>query len=244
MPRPFFQGRCSDPCLDERRLARRHPADCFETAIIEDMRIADKTRARVYDAAIVPLTASWYRAVIDRLPERSRVLDVGIGTGAALTANAPLVVEKNLHVTGIDVDAAYVEQCRRAVARAELAARVDVRLESVYDHRDGPYDAIYFSASFMLLPDPVEALRHVCGLLRPEGRIYFTQTFEHERSRLAEVVKPLLRLVTTIDFGRVTYEADFQAALESGGVAQEAAHWLDSGKRRASRFVVARPICG
>lgn len=205
------------------------------------MRIGDKTRARVYDAAIVRLTASWYRAVLERLPERCRLLDVGIGTGAALAANARLLVENDLHVTGIDVDAAYVARCRRAIARAGLADRVEVRLESVYDHRDGPYDAIYFSASFMLLPDPAAALRHVCRLLRPQGRIYFTQTFEHERSRLAEIVKPLLRLVTTIDFGRVTYEADFQAALSSGGVVQEEAYWLDSGKKRASRFVVARP---
>jgi ubiquinone/menaquinone biosynthesis C-methylase UbiE len=206
------------------------------------MGIADKTRARVYDAAIVPLTASWYRAVLEHLPAHSRLLDVGIGTGAALVANARLLREKDLRVTGIDIDSAYVTQCRRAIWRAGLADCVEVRLESVYDHRDTPYDAIYFSASFMLLPDPGAALRHVCRLLRPDGRVYFTQTFEHERSRLAEIVKPLLRLVTSIDFGRVTYEADFQNALAEGGVVQEEACWLGSGKRRSSRFVVARPI--
>lgn len=205
------------------------------------MGIRDKTRARVYDAAIVPLTASWYRAVLERLNARCRLLDVGIGTGAALVANATCVAEKDLRVTGIDVDAAYVAQCRHAISRALLTEHVEVRLESVYDHRHAPYDAIYFSASFMLLPDPGAALRHVNNLLRPDGRIYFTQTFEHERSRLAELVKPLLRLVTTIDFGRVTYETDFQAALADGGVVQEEACILDSGRRRSSRLVVARP---
>lgn len=205
------------------------------------MGITDKTRARVYDATIVPLTASWYRTVLEHLHEESALLDVGIGTGAALAANASLLIDKRLRVTGIDVDAAYVARCRKTISEAGLGHCVDVRLESVYDHRGATYDAIYFSASFMLLPDPAAALHHVCSLLRPEGRIYFTQTFEHERSRLAEIVKPLLRLVTTIDFGRVTYEADFQAALAAGGVVQDEACWLDSGKRRASRFVVARP---
>jgi SAM-dependent methyltransferase len=179
--------------------------------------------------------------VLERQSEPGRLLDVGIGTGAALVANAALLAEKQLRVTGIDVDAAYVAQCRRAILRAALTDRVDVRLESVYEHREAPYDTIYFSASFMLLPDPAAALRHVSSLLRPGGRIYFTQTFEHERSRLAELVKPLLRLVTTIDFGRVTYEADFRAALADGGVVQEEACTLDSGRRRSSRLVVARP---
>jgi ubiquinone/menaquinone biosynthesis C-methylase UbiE len=206
------------------------------------MGIRDKTRAHVYNAAIVPLTASWYRTVLERLTAHTSLLDVGIGTGAALVANAELVAEKCLRVTGIDVDSAYVAQCRRAISRAHLGEHVEVRLESVYDHQDAPYDAIYFSASFMLLPDPGAALRHVCSLLSSGGRIYFTQTFEHERSRLTELVKPLLRLVTTIDFGRVTYEADFQAALADGGVAQEEACALDDGRRRSSRLVVARPV--
>ena len=38
----------------------------------------------------------------------------------------------------------------------------------------------------MLLPDPPAALRHVRTLLDPDGRIYFTQTFEHTPSRAVE----------------------------------------------------------
>ena len=92
------------------------------------------------------------------------------------------------------------------------------RLESVYDHRDGPYDAAYFSASLMLLPDPGAAVAHVAGLLRPAARCSCTQTFHHRRSPLVERAKPLARYVTTIDFGRVTYEADFRRAFADAGV--------------------------
>src|SRR5262245_52467377 len=124
------------------------------------------------------MTATWYRAVLERLPAGCRLLDVGIGTGTALLASADLVAGKDLRITGIDVDAAYVARCRRAVAARGLAGRVAVRLESVDDHQGGPYDAAYFSGSFMLLPDPARALRHVCALLAPGGRIWFTQTLE------------------------------------------------------------------
>ena len=205
------------------------------------MRLTRRVRAAVYDAAILPLTTGWYRAVLARLPPRCRLLDVGIGTGGALLANAELIIARDLRVTGVDVDAAYIDRCRSAVAQRGLADRVEARLESVYDHHGGPYDAAYFSGSFMLLPDPAAALRTVGALLSAGARIYFTQTFEHERSRVVEVVKPLLRLLTTIDFGRVTYEPDFRAALAAAAVEIEQRDVLDVGRRRSSVLVVARP---
>ncbi len=198
-------------------------------------------RARIYDAVIVHLTAGWYRAVIDRLPVGCRLLDVGIGTGGALAANAAEVVRKDLRVTGVDIDRDYVERCTRAVADAGLAERVEVRCESIYDHRAGPYDAVYFSASFMLLPDPRGALRHVATLLAPGGRLYFTQTFENQRASAMERIKPLLRLVTTIDFGKVTYEADFRRVLAASGVEVEEFVALSRGRRRSSILALGRP---
>ena len=198
-------------------------------------------RARIYDAAIVRMTAGWYRAVLERLPPGCRLLDVGIGTGSALLANADLVTGRDLHITGIDVDAAYVARCRRAAVARGLADRVVVRLEGVDEHRGGPYDAVYFSGSFMLLPDPAGALRRVCTLLETGGRIWFTQTFEERPSRVIEVLKPLLRVATTIDFGRVTYEADFRRTLAAGGVVLEELEPLRRGPRRTAILAVGRP---
>lgn len=201
----------------------------------------NRMRARIYDTVIVHMTAAWYRAVLERLPAHCRLLDVGIGTASALLANADLIAAKDLSVTGVDIDAAYVERGKQAVEQHGFAERIAVRLESIYDHRGGPYDAAYFSGSFMLLPDPPGALRHVAALLRPGGRMYFTQTFERARSPLLEVLKPLLRVVTTIDFGRVTYEDDFRRALTAGGLELEELLSLDEGRRRSSILAVARP---
>jgi len=208
------------------------------------MGVVGHARARIYDAAIVHMTAGWYEAVLQRLPRGAHLLDVGIGTGSALLANAPMIAAKELRVTGVDIDGHYVARCNRAVARSGLGDRVAARLESVYDHRGGPYDAVYFSASFMLLPDPPAALRHVRGLLAAGGRLYFTQTFEHAPSRAVEVLKPLLRLVTTIDFGRVTYEADFRRVLADGDIEIEEFAVLHGSARRSAVLAVARPDGG
>jgi SAM-dependent methyltransferase len=203
------------------------------------MRIAHRMRSALYDAAIVPMTARWYAAVLEKLPDRCRLLDIGIGTGAALLENLPLLLERRLHVTGIDIDAAYIERCREAVAERHLEHCIDARLESVYDHAGGPYDAAYFSGSFMLLPEPVAALRHVAALLSPGARMFFTQTFEHERSWFLENLKPALRFVTSIDFGGVTYEPDFLASLAAAGLAVEHRSTLHAHRSRSSVLVIS-----
>ncbi len=172
-------------------------------------------RAWIYDKAIGPLTGKWYRSVLDHVPDGAHLLDVGIGTGGALVDNADTVRSKDLRITGVDIDRDYVKRAQSAVYKHKLVEHVDVMLESVYDHQGGPYDVVYFSASFMLMPDPGKALRHVSTLLNDGGRIFFTQTFQDKRSVFVERAKPLLKKLTTIEFGTVTYEKDFLALLEA-----------------------------
>ena len=199
-------------------------------------------RGWIYDRAIVGLTAPWYREVIARLPHGARVLDVGIGTGAALARSADQVHAKDLALVGLDIDPDYLARCRSELARAGLTTRVTPVLASVHDHRGGPYDAVYFSGSLMLLPDPAAALRHAAGLLAPAGRLFSTQTFHHRRSALRERAKPMIHKVTTIRFGRVTYEDEFRAAFAAAGVELEELITLADHGGSSSRMAVARAV--
>jgi ubiquinone/menaquinone biosynthesis C-methylase UbiE len=199
-------------------------------------------RSVVYDALILRLTSRWYAEVLRRVPEGAALLDVGIGTAGALLANADLVRRKRLRVVGVDVDADYLARARRRIGDVRLNDLVEVRLESVYEHRGGPYDAVYFSGSFMLLPEPEQALRHCCSLLSPGGRIFFTQTIQTKPARWMEVLKPMLKRVTSIDFGRVTYEDEFRAQLRAAGLELEEFTTLARHGSRASCIAVARPV--
>ncbi|MBA1145895.1 class I SAM-dependent methyltransferase [Ectothiorhodospiraceae bacterium WFHF3C12] len=196
-------------------------------------------RSLIYDSLLLRLTSRWYAEVLDRVPEGAALLDVGIGTAGALLANAPLVAQKRLQIVGIDIDADYVERARRRLRDSPLAERADVRLESVYDHQGGPYDAVYFSGSFMLLPEPERALRHCAALLTPSGRMFFTQTIQRRPSRWLEAVKPMLKRATSIDFGRVTYEDEFKAQIQAAGLDLEELTALDDHGNRASCLAVA-----
>jgi ubiquinone/menaquinone biosynthesis C-methylase UbiE len=197
-------------------------------------------RAWVYDRVIAGMTATWYRQVLARLPHGARMLDVGIGTGAALARCADVVRAKELAVVGLDIDPDYLACCRAALGRAGLTDRVSPVLGSVYDHRGGPYDAVYFSASLMLLPDPAAAITHVASLLSPDGKLFSTQTFHHHRSPLLEWAKPLAQHVTTIDFGRVTYEHEFRKAFADAGVELEELSTMRSTRHSSYRLAVGR----
>ena len=197
-------------------------------------------RGWIYDRFVVGMTSDWYRAVLSRLPNGARVLDVGIGTGAALARSADLVRAKKLEIVGLDIDPDYLRRCRAELLRAGLAGQVEPVFSSVYDHRGGPYDAVYFSASLMLLPDPAAAIAHVAQLVAPDGRVFATQTFQHRRSPLLERVKPMFRHLTTIQFGRVTYEEEFRRAFAEAGVDLVELVTLRGRRHYSYRLAVAR----
>lgn len=70
---------------------------------------------------------------------------------------------------GVDIDADYVARAQTLIANQNAGDHVTVLNESVYDYVGGPFDAVYFSGSFMLMPDPEKALSHVAGMLKKDG---------------------------------------------------------------------------
>lgn len=199
-------------------------------------------RSLIYDTFILRLTSRWYAEVLGRIPEGATLLDVGIGTAGALLANADLAKQKGFHITGIDIDTDYVAKARRRLQGSVLKDCAEAHLESIYDHFGGPYDAVCFSGSFMLLPEPEQALRHCRSLLNPEGRIYFTLTVQMKPAPWMEVLKPLLKWVTSIDFGRVTYEAEFKTQLQAAGFELEEFTPLARHGARVAHIAVARRL--
>jgi hypothetical protein len=56
-----------------------------------------------------------------------------------------------------------------------------------------------------------------------------------------EILKPMLKRVTSIDFGRVTYEADFRDQMHAADLELEEFTALAHHGSRASYLAVARP---
>lgn len=118
------------------------------------------TRALLQDAGIAP---------------GMQVLDVGAGVGdVSLLAAACVGPEGS--VVGVERSAAYVEAARRRVAGLGHVEFVEGDLFEVVPARK--FDLIVGRFVLEWVPDPVAALRHLAGYLRPGGVMVF-QDYDH-----------------------------------------------------------------
>jgi ubiquinone/menaquinone biosynthesis C-methylase UbiE len=132
-------------------------------------RVAD-----TYDNVGVP----WFTPIAEELVRHAaprpgeRALDAGCGRGAALLAVAEEVGDLG-HVTGIDLSAKMIEQCRVAADDRGLFS-VDLQVMDASSPTLPPasFDLVVSSLVVFFLPDPLAALRAWRELLvAPGGRL-------------------------------------------------------------------------
>ncbi|MET3987901.1 class I SAM-dependent methyltransferase [Streptomyces sp. PvR034] len=131
------------------------------------------TAAEVFDAlgeryedlfGRVPAQLEGLEWLVDRLPARARVLDVGSGTGRP---TAEVLARAGHAVTGIDVSAAMVEAARALVPDARFE-QADVR---TYVPQAGGFDAVcsFFPLLMMDQPEIRAALDRMASWVAPGG---------------------------------------------------------------------------
>lgn len=174
---------------------------------------------KIYDSMIVHMTEKWYHSVLSQLDDNSVVLDVGIGTAGALLRCEEIIKAKDLSIIGIDYNEYYISGAKEAIEKSNMTKYVSVHCLDLYDveklqqvmkastandENNGKVDAVYFSGSFSLLPDPKGALQMTMPLLKSSSSlVYIAQTYQKKVFPLLSNLKPLVKYVTTIDFGQL-----------------------------------------
>jgi SAM-dependent methyltransferase len=112
----------------------------------------------------------WAVSLLDVRPT-DRVLEIGFGPGVAIAELAGRATRGQVY--GIDHSQVMVRQASRRNAAAIRAHRVHLAHTSVdrLPSFDGPLDAILAVNSVGSWPNPVERVRELRRLLRPQGRI-------------------------------------------------------------------------
>ena len=162
-----------------------------------------------------------YRNCLHYFTNDSAILDVGIGNGLMMRNYHSLIKSKGLRITGIDINRNYINHCDRLIRTYGLENHIEIHHESVEAYKPplkGYFDFILFSMSFMLFNDQQLVLDQVEDWLKPGGEIVFFQTMFSDRSRLVEFIKPRLKYITSVDFGKVIYEEDFVALLNENNL--------------------------
>ena len=175
---------------------------------------------RVYSLIVADVTDGCYRTCLPLCPPSARVLDVGIGNGEMIRKYHELIRTKRLSITGLDIDNDYLAHCNRLIREHRLQEHIRAEFTPVEEYVPpwpGYFDIVLFSMSFMLLADPRRVLRRIRPWLTTDGQVMFVQTMFTEASRFLELVKPRLKYLTTIDFGRVIYAQDFLLLLDAEG---------------------------
>jgi SAM-dependent methyltransferase len=176
----------------------------------------------VYSLLIRAATTYCYKNCLECIPDNSSVLDVGIGNGIMLENYHGIIKGKGLRITGIDTNKIYLAHCGSLIAAYGLENNVEIYhkpVETYEPPRKECFDCILFSMSFMLFGDQGLVLDRIKQWLKPGGKIIFFQAMFDRQYWFIDFVKPYLKYMTTVDFGKAVYEKDFFALLNEKDLA-------------------------
>ncbi len=143
---------------------------------VDAVKAAYQRWAGIYDGVFGGVSAFGRRraaASVNRLPG-TRVLEVGVGTGLALSHYDP-----SKRITGIDLSGAMLSRARQRVTQASLP-HVEALLEmdaEATDFAEGSFDIAVAMFVASVVPNPRRLLAELKRVVRPGGHILFVNHF-------------------------------------------------------------------
>jgi len=140
---------------------------------------------RLWQAQLGPAQADMLARVALRSGER--VVDVACGTGLVSFAAAEAVGAGG-RVLGVDISGAMVDAAERRADALGVAHATFARMDAeALDLGDAAFDVGLCGLGLMYAPDPAQAVRELCRVVRPGGRIGLAVWGERSRCGWAAV---------------------------------------------------------
>jgi SAM-dependent methyltransferase len=161
------------------------------------------------------------------VPERSRIVDLGAGTGTGTLALARQL--PGAEVTAVDMDDDMLAHLRRRAAEIGVGDRVrTVRADLDGTWPDlGPADLVWAAKAMHHLADPARALAQVRDVLRPGGRFLISEVDSFPRF-LADPAGVALEDRVHVEQSRMRAEAGLHMGLDWGARLKEAGFELEA----------------
>ncbi len=175
----------------------------------------------------------WRRLLWSHVPT-GRVLEVGVGTGKNISFYPP-----GIRVTAVDLSERMLQRARKRAREQDL----DVDLRQMDAQRltfaDNTFDAAVTTFVFCSVPDPVQGLRELGRVVRPDGDIWLLEHVRVNRpivGLLMDLLNPIVVRIMGANINRRTVENVRRAGLEIVGV--------ENLKGTLVKLIHARPAAG
>jgi ubiquinone/menaquinone biosynthesis C-methylase UbiE len=125
---------------------------------------------KIIDLAMKDKAATARRSVLIPMATGS-VLEIGIGSGL----NLPFYSRSVTRLHGIDPSAELLGMARKKIDRAGFPVELTCQSAEKLPADSGSIDTVVATWVLCSIPDPVEALREMKRVLKPEGRLLFVE---------------------------------------------------------------------
>lgn len=148
-----------------------------------------------------------------------KVIEAGVGTGLNLEHYPP-----GVHITGIDISPRMLARARPRAEDADADVVLDVADIEHLPYDNDRFDTATATCVFCSVADPVQGLRELARVTKPDGRVLL---LEHVRPRnrllgvLADLISPLTRRLFGPEVNRQTERNVEAAGLEIVSVRRE-----------------------
>lgn len=160
--------------------------------------------ARFYDLVTAPMEWMGGGRSRGRLMARARgrVLEVGVGTGTNLR-HYPAGVD----LTGVDLSSRMLDRARTRVDRLGLSVQLEQGDVEQLTFPDASFDTVTATCVFCSVGNPVQGLREVRRVTKPDGRVLLHEHVRPETrllGNLFDLLTPLTRRLVGPSINRQT----------------------------------------
>lgn len=164
-----------------------------------------------------------FYSVLNTIPTNSTILDVGCGSGVCYKNNDTqnLIIKSNFKITGVDINKIALSKFQERINKNSLGSKVKLYCGDITTMNLERCDYIIFSESAPIIPK--NNLHNIVSyisnnLLNENGKIIFINNLVGNPQKITKFLKPKLKYITSIDFGRTLTKEDFKELGQSNNM--------------------------
>jgi alpha-N-acetylglucosaminidase len=160
-------------------------------------------------------TPNLFYLTLKDIPDNCNILDFGCGSGTCYKNKKVIniIIEKKLKITGLDINSFEVEEFKKNIKNTPLENILSVKSGDIFNEIfNEKFDYVIFSESAPLLENLflIKLIAYMKNnLLTLNGKICFINNLVKTPQFFVSFIKPKLKYITTLDFGRVLTADDF-----------------------------------